>query len=101
MVKPIGPSHQPAPVKPDVEQPGVDAGKEQPVRTNKPVPTYSEKAQISRRAEHSFAGQAQAMKLMAELERTQGKSNPKNSNASPLATAYPNIANANQKKESK
>lgn len=111
MVKPIGPSHQPAPVKPAVEQPGVDAGKEQATQTNKNVPIYSEKAQNSRKAEHSFAGQAQAMKLAAELQRAQGGSmmvprmtwevNVDHSDNSSVPTPYPNIANANKKTESK
>jgi hypothetical protein len=111
MVKPIGPSPQSTPVNPEVEQTAVKPGKEQASRTNKAVPIYSEKAQIARRAEHSFAGQAQAMKLQAELQRAQGGSmsvprmkwetNVRHSENSSVPTPYPNIANANQKDESK
>jgi hypothetical protein len=111
MVKPIGPSPQSARIKPDVEQPAVDSGKEQATSTNKTVPIYSEKAQNSRKAEHSFAGQAQAMKLAAELQRAQGGSmmiprmkwevNVSPSENTSVPTPYPNIANANQKTEPK
>ena len=111
MVKPIGPAPQPTPVKTEVEQTGAQPGKEQAARSNKAVPIYSEKAQNSRKAEHSFAGQAQAMKLAAELQREQGGSmmlprmkwevKVDYSDNSSVPTPYPNIANANQKDESK
>ena len=111
MVKPIGSSPQSTPVKTEVEQTGVKTGKEQTGRPNQPAPIYSAKAQNARKAEHSFAGQAQAMKLQAELERAQGGSmsiprmkwetNVSHSENSSVPTPYPNIANANQKDGSK
>jgi hypothetical protein len=111
MVKPIGSSPQSTPVKTEVEQTGANTGKEQTGRPNQPAPIYSAKAQNARKAEHSFAGQAQAMKLQAELERAQGGSmsiprmkwetNVSHSENSSVPTPYPNIANANQKDESK
>lgn len=111
MVKPIGPAQQSTPAKTDVEQTAVQSGKEQASRPSKPVPIYSEKAQNARKAEHSFAGQAQAMKLAAELQRAQGGSmsvprmkwevKVDYSENSSVPTPYPNIANANKKTESK
>jgi len=111
MVKPIGSSPQSTPVKTEVEQTGVKTGKEQIGLPNQPAPIYSVKAQNARKAEHSFAGQAQAMKLQAELERSKASSmsiprmtwetKVKHSENSAVPTPYPKIANANQKDESK
>ena len=95
MVKPIGSSPQSTPVKTEVEQTGEKTGKEQTGQPNQPVPIYSAKAQNARKAEHSFAGQAQAMKLLAEFERTQ--SSAKNATPNP----YSNFATTNQKDDSK
>ena len=92
MVKPIGPAQQSTPVKTDVEQTAVQSGKEQASRPSKPAPIYSEKAQISRRAEHSMIGEAWALKLQKQLDASKKTSVP---------TPYPNIANANQKNDSK
>jgi hypothetical protein len=91
MVKPIGPAPQSTPVKTEVEQTAVQSG-EQASRPNKPAPIYSEKAQISRRAEHSMIGEAWALKLQQQLDASKQTAVP---------TPYPNIANANRKNDSK
>ena len=92
MVKPIGPAPQSTRVKTEVEQAPVQSGNEQAPRTNQPAPIYSAKAQISRRAEHSMIGEAWALKLQQQLDASKQNAVP---------TPYPNIANANQKTDSK
>jgi len=95
MVKPIN-SGAPQPI-PESPKKGQIAGSDaQPVETNiesKKV-GYNDAGRTARRAERSMEGQAQAAKLFAQLQQSQGR------NAS-VPTPYPNIANANQKNETK
>jgi hypothetical protein len=78
-------------------------------------PLYNDKARMARRAEHSMSGEAWALKLQQQLDakNQSPKSNSmvlprvgweikvNQSENSSVPTPYPNIANANQKDESK
>jgi hypothetical protein len=95
MVKPIH-SGAPQPI-PETPQKGPASGSNaEPVEVPavQKIVGYNDAGRAGRRAERSIEGQAQAAKLFAQLQQSQGR------NAS-VPTPYPNIANANQKNESK
>src|SRR5262245_37642038 len=72
---------------------------------------YNDAGRAGRRAERAMEGQAQAAKLLAQLQQAQGGSmmlprmkwevNVDHSDNSAVPTPYPNIANANKKDEPK
>jgi hypothetical protein len=95
MVKPIN-SGAPQPVPESPKKGHASGTNAQPVETNvepKQV-AYNDEGRAGKRAERLMEGQAQAAKLFAQLQQSQGR-NPS------VPTPYPNIANANQKTEPK
>jgi len=95
MVKPIQ-SGAPQPIPESPKKVPTPPNNAQPVETTVVQKTvgYNDAGRTARRAERSMEGQAQAAKLFAQLQQAQ------NRNAS-APTPYPNIANANQKDDSK
>jgi hypothetical protein len=87
MVKPIQ-SGAPQPIPESPKKDPITNANAEPVELPAVQKTvgYNDAGRAARRAEHSMEGQAQAAKLFAQLQQSQGR------NAS-VPTPYPNIAN--------
>jgi len=90
MVKPIQ-SGAPQPIPESPKKVPTPPNNAQPIETTVVQKTvgYNDAGRTARRAERSMEGQAQAAKLFAQLQHAS------------VPTPYPNIANANQKDDSK